>query len=209
MNVESYRELKVLEEISSHPRPTQRHLAKKLGVALGLTNLMVRRCVKKGYVKVSNIQKNRIQYLITPKGITEKTRLTYEFLDYSLYMYRMVRILLQETVSGLATAGGEDVIIFGIGEVAEVAYLTIKEIGLNLIAVIDDESVGTSFVSVPVGSSGELSSLSYDCVIVGSLSRGFPDAKQKLEKMGVLPQKILLLEQKGPQIRPVIPGLAG
>ena len=76
MNTESYRELKVLDELSNNKSPTQRHLAKKMGVALGLTNLMIRRCVKKGYVKVVNVQKNRIQYLLTPQGIAEKSRLT-------------------------------------------------------------------------------------------------------------------------------------
>ena len=69
MKAESLRELKVLEELSANPSLTQRHLASQLEVALGLTNLMLRRLITKGYVEVVNTRKNRLQYLITPRGI--------------------------------------------------------------------------------------------------------------------------------------------
>src|SRR5687767_9748398 len=75
MNVEARRNLQALEAIAEDDRLTQRSLASKLGIALGLTNIYLKRLVRKGYVKCVNIQSNRLQYLLTPKGITEKTRL--------------------------------------------------------------------------------------------------------------------------------------
>ena len=208
MNIESYRELKVLEEISSHPNPTQRHLAKELGVALGLTNLMVRRCVKKGYLKIASLQKNRIRYLITPKGIMEKTRLTYEYLEYSLFLYHGTRQVLRENLNAVAHQGGKNVVFFGTGEIAEIAYLTLKECGLNLVGVIDERAVGGNFLGVPIMSFQELSTLSYDCGIVGSLNDGMDGLQEHLQKARVPSEKILVIKQKGADIRAVIPGFS-
>ena len=88
MDTGAHRELKVLEAIADDERLTQRGLATRLGIALGLTNLYLKRLVRKGYVKCVNVHSNRVLYLITPKGIVEKTRLTYEFMEYSLQVYR-------------------------------------------------------------------------------------------------------------------------
>lgn len=76
MNTDSYRELRVLTDVSSDGFVTQRRLAKRYGLALGLTNLLIRRLVRKGYIKIVNLQRNRIRYLITPTGLMEKARLT-------------------------------------------------------------------------------------------------------------------------------------
>src|SRR5437667_11468165 len=91
MDVESRRELTVLKAVEQDRHLTQRSLAAKLGIALGLTNIYLKRLIRKGYIKCINVQSNRLLYLITPQGITEKTRLTYEFMDYSLQLYRQVR----------------------------------------------------------------------------------------------------------------------
>ena len=87
MDIEAHRDLKLLEAVEQDSRVTQRSLASKLGIALGLTNIYLRRLVRKGYIKCVNVQSNRITYLITPRGIAEKARLTYEFMDYSLHLY--------------------------------------------------------------------------------------------------------------------------
>src|SRR5436190_13245064 len=91
LDVEANRELRLLEAVHEDSRVTQRGLAEKLGIALGLANVYLKRMVHKGYIKCVNVQPNRITYLITPRGITEKARLTYEFMDYSLHLYGEVR----------------------------------------------------------------------------------------------------------------------
>src|SRR5881409_4317558 len=91
MDIENHRDLKLLEAVEEDSRVTQRSLATKLGIALGLTNIYLKRLVRKGYVKCVNVQSNRLRYLLTPTGIAEKTRLTYEFMEYSLFLYGQVR----------------------------------------------------------------------------------------------------------------------
>ena len=88
-------DLRLLEVVHEDSRVTQRGMAKKLGIALGLANIYLKRMIHKGYIKVVNVQPNRISYLITPRGIAEKARLTYEFMDYSLHLYGEVRQHLQ------------------------------------------------------------------------------------------------------------------
>ena len=205
MDTEAYRELKVLEELSHSEDHTQRHLAKRLGVALGLANLMIKRLVRKGHIKIVNLQRNRIRYLITPQGIAEKTRLTYEYLEYSLYLYRRVREVLQQRMREVGERGGKDVVLFGVGELAEVAYLTIRGQGLNLAGVVDDRAVGTTFLGLDVGSSETLPTLRFDAVIVSSLDNELAGLN-RLQELGIDRTRIIVMEQRGSQIHAVLPG---
>ena len=201
METEAYRELKVLEELSANPSLTQRTLATRLEVALGLTNLMIRRLVKKGYVKVVSTRKNRIDYFLTPSGITEKTRLTYEYLQYSLHLYREVRRLLTDALSQVAASGGRRVVFFGTSEVAEITYLTIKELGLELVGVVDDQEAGTKFLGLPVMRLQDMNSLSFDCGIVSALNGSPVTMQEQLSSLGIPEAKILVIEHQGPRLR--------
>ena len=98
MNVEAQRQLTVLDEVERNQHITQRNLSAKLGIALGLTNVYLKRLIRKGYIKCVNVPPNRLLYFITPQGIVEKTRLTYQYMDYSLRLYREVRHHLSEVL---------------------------------------------------------------------------------------------------------------
>ena len=159
--------MKLLEAVQQNSRVTQRTLANKLGIALGLANIYLKRLMRKGYIKCVNVQPNRISYLITPRGIAEKARLTYEFMDYSLHLYREVRQHLRATVQECA-AENRRVAIYGRGEAAELAYLCLKESGLEPVAVFDAEG-GHEFLGMPVRPIQEHTTIDYDLIIVASL----------------------------------------
>src|ERR1051325_6352873 len=91
----------ILAEIERGKAVTQRSLSKRLGIALGLTNSLIRRLVNKGYVKVVNVRPNRVKYLITPAGIAEKTRATRSYLARTLNLYTETR---QHIHAGLVAA---------------------------------------------------------------------------------------------------------
>src|SRR5258708_24926185 len=139
LDIEAHRDLRLLEAVELDSRVTQRSLAHKLGIALGLTNIYLKRLVRKGYIKCVNVQSNRITYLITPRGIAEKARLTYEFMDYSLHLYGEVRQHLREALQACAAADRR-VAIYGRGEAAELAYLSLREFGLEPVAVFDENN---------------------------------------------------------------------
>jgi DNA-binding Lrp family transcriptional regulator len=199
MDIEAHRDLKLLEAVEEDSRITQRSLANRLGIALGLTNIYLKRLVRKGYIKCVNVQSNRISYLITPRGIAEKARLTYEFMDYSLHLYGEVRQHLREVLQDCAAAGRR-VAIFGRGEAAELAYLSLKEFGLDPVAVFDVDG-GGDFLGMHVRPIREHVQVNYDLMIVATLERSFDRQLLALEVEGVAREKLFPLRQDAVAVR--------
>jgi DNA-binding Lrp family transcriptional regulator len=194
MDLEAHRDLQLLEAVEQDARVTQRTLANKLGIALGLTNLYLKRLVRKGYIKCVNVQSNRITYLITPSGIVEKARLTYEFMDYSLHLYADVRQRLRAGLRGCAAAGRR-VAIFGRGEAAELSYLSLKEAGLEPVAIFDGDG-GGDFLGLPVRPIREHADVEYDLMIVATFERSADQLLTVLSENGVPAHKVFPLRQE-------------
>lgn len=193
MDVEAHRDLRVLEAVQQDSRLTQRGLANKLGMALGLANIYLKRMIHKGYIKCVNVQPNRISYLITPRGIAEKARLTYEFMDYSLHLYGEVRQHLRAALRECAAAG-KRVAICGSGEAAELAYLSLKESGLDPVAIFDNDG-GREFLGLPVLAIAEHATVEFDMIIVATLDRSGQQL-QALIDVGVPKDKLFPLRKE-------------
>jgi DNA-binding MarR family transcriptional regulator len=193
MDVEAHRNLQALEAIAEDDRITQRTLATRLGIALGLTNIYLKRLVRKGYVKCVNIQSNRLRYLLTPKGIAEKTRLTYEFLEYSLFLYGNVRSHLRTVLEPHLRENRRRVAVYGTGEAAELAYLSITELGLELVAVFDGAGEG-SFLGRPIRDIEEHPQVGFDLLVVATLERAEPIV-QRLIRLGIESERLVTLRQ--------------
>jgi DNA-binding MarR family transcriptional regulator len=163
MDLEAHRDLRLLEAVHQDSRVTQRGLASQLGMALGLANIYLKRMIRKGFIKVVNVQPNRITYLVTPRGIAEKARLTYEFMDYSLHLYGEVRQHLRTVLQDCAAAG-QRVAMCGRGEAAELAYLSL----LEPVAVFDKEG-GHEFLGMPVSALADHAQYEFDLIIVATL----------------------------------------
>jgi len=204
MDIEAHRDLKLLEAVEQNSRVTQRSLATKLGIALGLTNIYLKRLVRKGYIKCVNVQSNRITYLITPRGIAEKARLTYEFMDYSLHLFGEVRQHLRVVLQECAAAG-QRVAICGRGEAAEIAYLSLREFGLEPVAIFDDDN-GRVFLGMPVRPIAEHTQVAFDLMIVATLDRS-GGRVAALIRSGVPKEKLFPLRQDAPTRRPPSPEL--
>src|SRR5204863_5539469 len=136
MELESRRDLQLLEALEQESTITQRTLSSRLGMALGLTNLYLKRLIRKGYVKCVNVSPNRLVYALTPKGVARKGRLTYEFMKYSLDFYRDARQHLRRSLTR-AVAQRQRVAIYGTGDAAELVYLLVRDMGLELVAVFN------------------------------------------------------------------------
>jgi DNA-binding MarR family transcriptional regulator len=192
MDIEARRHLRLLEAVEEDSRVTQRGLAVKLGIALGLTNIYLKRLVRKGYIKCVNVQSNRLSYLITPRGIAEKARLTYEFIDYSLHLYSEVRQHLRGMLHECAVSGSR-VAIYGRGEAAEIAYLSLKEFRLEPIAIFDEQG-GNDFLGMPVRPIAEHADVPYDLMVVATLD-GSGQQCASLIRDGVPATKLFPLRQ--------------
>jgi DNA-binding MarR family transcriptional regulator len=198
MNVESQRELTVLDAITRDERITQRNLSAQLGIALGLTNMYLKRLIRKGYIKCVNVQSNRLLYLITPQGIAEKSRLTYEFMDYSLHLYRDVRQHLSEVLRPCSQGNGQRIAVYGTGEPAELAYLSLREHGLEPVAIFDREG-GGRFLGLAVLPLSDCLTVPFDRLIVATLDK--PDALvRELVRAGIPREKLLTLKSTMPAL---------
>ena len=141
-NGEGYRSLLLLDEISKNDEITQRDLSKKVGVALGLINSYIKNLASKGYITVSQIPSKRYKYYLTPKGFKEKTRLTYEHLRNFTNLYKVARQDFRNLFAKIETTDIKKVAFCGVGEVAEIAYLSLQETSLDLVSFIGDTVVG-------------------------------------------------------------------
>jgi hypothetical protein len=190
MDIQAQRDLQLLNEVEQNAAVTQRSLALKLDVALGLTNLYLKRLARKGYIKITTIPRQRIKYLLTPRGMAEKTRLTYLFMQYSLTYYRDMRRRLKIVLSGRAKAGAKRIVIYGTGELAELAYLTLREMDLTLVGFVDGDK-GT-FLSYPLWPVETLSRWDFDTVLITDLERA-KKIQARLIHAGVPREKIATL----------------
>ncbi len=195
MDLQGQRDLLLLSELDRDGGATQRTLATKLGVALGLTNLYLKRLARKGHIKITTIPRNRIRYLLTPQGFTEKSRLTYLYMQHSLSYYRDIRIQLKEMLSTFDGFHDQRVVIYGTTELAELAYLSLREMNIDCVGFIDG-SPRESFLSCPVSSPERVSRWQFDRVLITDLDRSAL-CEERLVQSGVPREKVLRLGLPG------------
>jgi DNA-binding MarR family transcriptional regulator len=194
----------ILEEIHASAHLSQRSLASKLGIALGLTNSLMRGLVQRGWVRATRVQRHRVKYLLTPAGIAEKARLSQAAFQNAVDRYRVARLRVQGTFAAVSAewdveTGGrtpgrrKPIVFYGTGEVAEIGFICLQETDLDLVAVIDDQG-RDRFFGVPVLALGEAQRA---CASVS------PDARllvMSLERTGKIDDRLAALEWPADQI---------
>jgi DNA-binding MarR family transcriptional regulator len=125
------RDMGLLEEIERDPDVTQASLAAQLGVAVGTVNWYLKRLIAKGYVKVRRAERRKLKYIITPEGIAFRARLTVDYIEQSLLLYRRTRQHVRGLLHDVKHMGFESVIIEGEGDIADICRLTCLEMGVT------------------------------------------------------------------------------
>lgn len=141
--------LGLLTAIEQDENVTQRSLSRDLNIALGLANAYLKRLMRKGFIKVQQVPLNRYSYYLTPKGFTEKARLTTEYLSVSLTFFRQARRECGELLGLCALQGWERVALAGAGELAEIATLCSSD-RARIVTIIDPGRAGEIFADLPV-----------------------------------------------------------
>jgi len=193
MDTQDIRTLKLLEEIDKDYTQSQRDLSNKLDISLGLVNSFVKRLANKGYFKITTVPKNRIKYILTPKGAMEKTRLTYQYLQYSFELYMGARRNLQKHFNELVAQGVKRVVFYGVSEIAEIAYISLEETAIKMVAIVDEERVGKIFLGNVVKDPRVLESMSFDRILITSMKKD-DSQLEKILKKGIASSKIVMLE---------------
>lgn len=166
MDQKDLRTLRILEQFEKDQIPSQRDLARELNISLGLVNAFIKRLAQKGYFKITTIPRKRVKYILTPKGLAEKSRLTYEFIQYSIEFYRTAREKLRELFQALVDDGVRRIVLYGAGDLAEIAYLSLQGTALEIVAVVDDEKKGQDLLGSVVLDPSCLGSLRFDRILI-------------------------------------------
>jgi DNA-binding MarR family transcriptional regulator len=157
--------LEILQTIEDKSDVTQRHLADQLDVALGLANSYLKRCVRKGLVKIHQAPANRYLYYLTPKGFAEKSRLTTEYLSSSFNFYRRASISCSDVFEKCHELGLHKVLLCGLSELAEIASLRASEQEIDIVGTLALDSKLKVFLGLPVWNSFDLLSDFDACVV--------------------------------------------
>ena len=187
--------LGVLSAVEADAQISQRVLSHELGMALGLANAYLKRCVRKGYIKIQSVPKRRYAYYLTPHGFAEKTRLTGEYLSSSLHFFRRARRQMDEIMQLCAERGWKRIALAGASELAEIASVTAHDHDIVLVGVIDATHPSSRFCGMPVDR--KLSGLGHvDAVIVThtrEMDRVMATLKEELGEERIFAPRLVML----------------
>lgn len=142
--------LELLNVVHENSQLTQRSMANELGIALGMANAYLKRCVRKGYIKVRQIPSNRYSYYLTPTGFAEKSRLTAEYLSSSFTFFRRAKGQCLESLRYATAREWNRIALVGVGDLAEIFALCALDNSVELVGIFDPKSNKDSFTGLPV-----------------------------------------------------------
>jgi DNA-binding MarR family transcriptional regulator len=193
--------LGVLDAVHREASISQRAISKELGVALGLANAYLKRCVRKGWVKVRQVPRRRYLYYLTAQGLAEKTRLTGEYLSSSFKFFRKARSQMAALMADCDSHGWRRIVFVGISDLAEVGIICAHEASLELVGVIDREYADERFCGLVVYPSLDKCP-KIDAVVMTTLDKPWPVFERLLAKME--PERVLV----PPMLRMAMPAMS-
>jgi len=182
MDKEDLHILRLMGEIERGGSHTQRELSRRLNLSLGLVNTFIKRLVNKGYFKVKTMPRNRVKYFLTPEGLTRKSKLTVEYLQYSVNFYREIKDLLVNKFKDMERQRVNSILFLGAGEVAELAYLYLQITDIELVGIIDERQYGKIFFGLKIDNFDRLSQRDWDVIFLTRLDDTDRDIKTLVEK---------------------------
>ncbi len=166
------RELNLLQELEKNPVISQRELSNKFGIALGVTNACLKRMVRKGWIRISNLNKRKIAYFLTPKGFSEKAKLTFQLISWTVQHYSTLKEHIAKKLLEFEGEGHQKIVFYGISDEMEVAYITLQGVSLKLVGIVeDDEKIITQFIfGYEVEPVSRIQELKPDCILITTLA---------------------------------------
>jgi DNA-binding MarR family transcriptional regulator len=182
--------LGLLDSVERDGGQSQRRLASELGIALGLVNAYLKRCVKKGLLKVNQAPARRYVYYLTPQGFAEKSRLTVEYLSYSFRFFRQAKADCAALLHAAHARGLNRVVFAGKSDLAEIAAICALDVGMTIVAVVDPQASEARFVGAPLVASWEGLREPFDAVVVTDLTSTRKTCEAVLTRFG--PERLLV-----------------
>ncbi|MGI8527810.1 MAG: winged helix-turn-helix transcriptional regulator [Pseudolabrys sp.] len=176
--------LGLLDSVERDGAQSQRHLASELGIALGLVNAYIKKCVKKGLLKASQAPARRYVYYLTPHGFAEKSRLTVEYLSSSFGFFRQAKADCAAIFQEARSRGFDRVVLAGKSDLAEIASICALESGVTIVAIVDRRATMARFIGLPVLASYAGFSEKPDAVVVTDLVSPQETCEEAIKRVG-------------------------
>ena len=151
---------------------------------MGLVNAYLKRCVKKGLLKIGQAPARRYAYYLTPHGFAEKSRLTVEYLSSSFSFFRSAREDCSSVLKTAHARGWKRLVLLGVSDLAEIATICALEQGIIIVAVVDAKATGERFVGTPVVTSMEAVPGGFDALIVTDLQATRESVQSVIDQRG-------------------------
>jgi len=177
--------LGLLDAVEQNRAQSQRLLASELGIALGLVNAYLKRCIKKGLVKVRTAPARRYAYYLTPQGFAEKSRLTVDYLSYSFSFFRQAKTDCSELFKAASAQGVERVLLVGQSDLAEIASLCAVERGIKIIGVVQKSAPKAEFIGLPVFENFDAVPSPFEAVLISDLLKPREACDAAVSRFGV------------------------
>jgi DNA-binding MarR family transcriptional regulator len=177
--------LGLLSSVENDGARSQRRIAAELGIALGLVNAYLKRCIKKGLVKVHDAPARRYAYYLTPQGFAEKSRLTVQYLSDSFSFFRKAKYDCASVFERAKAEGFSRLVLAGQSDLAEIAILCAVEAGVTIVAIVDPRSESTRFIGVDICKSYPDVRAAFDAVVVTDVARAQAAFEAAVEVYGV------------------------
>jgi DNA-binding MarR family transcriptional regulator len=176
--------LGLLDAVEQDRAHSQRHLASELGIALGLVNAYLKRCMKKGLVKVRQAPARRYAYYLTPHGFAEKSRLTVEYLSYSFGFFRQAKMDCSDLFQAAKGWGVKSVLLVGQSDLAEIAALCAMQEEIPIVGLVDPHAEAGSFIGIPVFDRFEAVQQPFDSVLITDVADAHATCEAAIARFG-------------------------
>jgi len=121
------REFELVNIVGARLATSQRDLSRHLELSLGMTNMLLRRLVTKGYIRIRQLNKRKVEYMLTPKGFAEKMRKSVKYTLKTINSIGIIRSSLKEVLSSLYEKGERRFVILGESDLAILVESVLKE----------------------------------------------------------------------------------
>jgi DNA-binding MarR family transcriptional regulator len=170
--------------LEKNPIISQRELSNKFGIALGVTNACLKRMVRRGWIRIMGFNHHKIGYYLTPKGFTEKTKLTLHLISWTVQHYSALKEIIGRKFLEMQNSGIEHIVFYGVSDEMEVAYITLQGVNLKLVGIVEDEDKMNQkeVFGFEVKEVAQIETLTPDAILITSLV-GQEERVEKLNKL--------------------------
>ncbi len=184
--------LGLLDAVERDGRQSQRGMAAELDIALGLVNTYLARCIKKGWVKARQAPARRYFYYLTPRGFTEKSQLTAQYLSSSFGFFRQAKGDCQALFQAAQARGLKRLVLAGKSDLAEIAVICAVDCGVEIVGLVDAHTRDKFFLKLPLAASLDRIAVPFDAVVVTDLSTPRQTCEEMIARIGA--ERVLMPE---------------